>query len=111
MDLLTGVPLIELARAAGEQAGNACLDKAQRVADFDSAGASAFILRRLQAMGPQSGESLTNAAKAAGFVAHDDRAFGPVFGSLSRRGQIRCVGYCDRAKGHGTAGGRVWEAA
>lgn len=100
-----------LARAAGDEAGNACLDKAQREADFDAAGAAAFFLRRLQDLGPQRGEALTDAAKLAGFLPHDDRAFGPVFGALSRRGQIRCVGYCDRAKGHGTAGGRVWEAA
>jgi hypothetical protein len=31
-----------------------------------------------------------------------------VFGRLSRRGVIRTVGFCMRAKGHGTAGGRIW---
>lgn len=39
-----------------------------------------------------------------------DRAFGQLFRVLARRGDIRCVGYCERRKGHGTAGGRVWDA-
>ena len=84
-----------------------CAAKAVRVADWDRAGAESLILRLLQA-GPASGEKLTDLAVAYGFRPHDARAFGAVFGSLSRRGLIRCVGYCERRKGHGTAGGRIW---
>lgn len=51
-----------------------------------------------------------DAAIAHGYRPHDQRAFGSVFGTLSRRNLIRCAVYCERSKGHGTAGGRVWEA-
>lgn len=98
-------------RAEGERLGNLSTDKAERVADFDSVGAGKFILGWLHRHGNVSGEALTNAAKEHGYHPHDDRAFGSVFGSLSRKGLIRCVGFCEREKGHGTAGGRVWAAS
>jgi hypothetical protein len=44
-------------------------------------------------------------------VPHDARAFGAVIGTLARRGQIEAVGFVARAKGHGTSGGRLWQAA
>lgn len=97
-----------LARHEGERAGQACADKAARVSDFDAEGARDFVLGWLARHGQQSGEALTNAAIEHGYRPHDQRAFGPVFGSLSRKGLIRCVGYCERQKGHGTAGGRIW---
>lgn len=99
------------ARAAGEDLGERCAAKAERVAGFDSEGASKFILGELIRHGQMSGESLTNSAKQAGFRGHDDRCFGPVFQRLLKRGHIRCIGYCTRLKGHGTAGGRIWVAA
>lgn len=97
-------------RAEGERLGNLSTDKAERVADFDTVGASKFIVGWLHRHGNVSGEALTNAAKEHGYRPHDDRAFGSIFGTLSRKGLIRCVGYCERMKGHGTAGGRVWAA-
>ena len=107
-DLLADVPLMDLHRAAGEAAGAACLDKAERVAAFDSEGAAKFIVGWIERHGPQPGETLTNAAVEHGYRPHDQRAFGPVYAGLVRRGAIRCVGFCERTKGHGTAGGRVW---
>jgi hypothetical protein len=97
-------------REVGEQSARACASKAERVSDFDTAGAGRFILGWLARYGQMSGEQLVDAAQQHGHRPHDARAFGAVFGSLSRRNLIRCVGYCEREKGHGTAGGRVWEA-
>lgn len=97
-------------RAAGEVAAQRCLDKARRVADpLFAQKAEAAILNHLRVVRRASGEDLTSIAKAHGAVPHDDRAFGPVYGSLSRRKVIRVVDFCLRSKGHGTAGGRVWE--
>lgn len=96
------------AREQGEAAANACVEKAERVAQFDADGARTFVIGWLRRHGQMSGEALTDACKAHGFRPHDDRAFGAVFGVLVRRNEIRCVGSCERTKGHGTAGGRVW---
>jgi hypothetical protein len=98
----------EAAREAGSEAAARCAAKAVRVASFDTEGARQFILGWLRTHGATPGEVLTNAAKENGFRPHDDRAFGAVYGALSRQNLIRCVGSCDRVKGHGTAGGRVW---
>lgn len=96
------------ARMAGELAGEACLDKAVRSAEFDTDGAARFIVGFLARHGNTPGEVLTDEAQKHGLKPHDSRAFGPIFARLSRGGQIRCVGYCERRKGHGAAGGRVW---
>ena len=101
----------ESARAIGEYLGEKCADKAERVADFDRDGAGRFILGWLVRHGPQSGEVLTQAAIEHGFRCHDARSYGPVYAKLVKRGLIRCVGYCARARGHGTSGGRVWAVA
>lgn len=98
------------AREAGRTASEACTARAERVASFDTAGAALFILGQLRRHGQMSGEALTDAAKAHGFRPIEDRAFGSVYAGLARQGLIRCVGYCERVKGHGCAGGRVWEA-
>jgi hypothetical protein len=98
----------DAARAEGERQGDLCAAKAEKVSDFDSEGAGRFILSQLVRHGDMSGEALTDAAKSAGFRPHDDRAFGAVFQRLSRQGQIRTVAFCLRAKGRGTAGGRIW---
>ena len=96
------------ARERGDLMGHACQDKAELVADFDTEGARGFVMTWLREHGPISGEAIVNAAKAAGFVPHDDRAFGPVLGWLARKHLICCVGFCARRRGHGTAGGRLW---
>lgn len=72
--------------------------------------AAAFIVAYLRQHGPTSGELVTDAAKAAGIVPHDDRAFGSVYMRLSRAGQIVNAGYARRTKGHGTGGATIWRA-
>jgi hypothetical protein len=68
------------------------------------------IIVLLGSNGAMPGEDLVTACRMLGVVpARDDRAFGPVFAALSRAGRIRKAGHCDRAKGHATAGGIVWE--
>jgi hypothetical protein len=99
---------IDDAIAAGEHHGAHCLSKAERSDPEFSARAEAAMLAHLRAVGSCSGEDLTTIARAKGAVPHDDRAFGPVFKSMARRGLIRCVGFCLRKRGHGTAGGRIW---
>lgn len=97
-------------REVGAAAAAACVEKAER-GGFDTAGAAAFILDWLTQNGPTSGEDLTDAAIAQGFRPHDSRAFGPVYAGLVRRQRIKCVGTCERRRGHGTAGGRIWGLA
>lgn len=98
-------------RAAGERAGQRCIDRAHRTDPTFSAKAEAAILAHLKAVGRASGEELTGVARAQGAVPPDDRAFGPVYASMARRGLIRTAGFCMRAKGNGTAGGRIWALA
>ena len=99
------------ARAAGERAGNKAADKAESQAPGFCEAAEAFVLGYLQQHGPTSGEVITDAAKLAGIRPREDRAFGPVYGTLARQGRIKCAGFCIRRKGRGTAGGRVWALA
>lgn len=73
--------------------------------------AEEFVLAFLERNGETPGEFITDACKAAGIVPHDDRAFGPVYMALSRRGLIEKVASCQRRKGHGTNGGIVWRLA
>jgi len=87
------------------------LSKAQRATPDFLARAKAVVLAHLGRHGPTSGEDLTDACKAAGLRPHDDRAFGGVFMSLSKRSMPMIV--CLRADlvrrhGHGTSGGRLW---
>lgn len=98
-------------REIGDTAAISCAAKARRVSGFDTEGAANFIAGLLSGGNPLPGEALVDAAKHAGFKPHDDRAFGSVFATLSKRRVIRCAGYCERTKGHGTAGGRLWERA
>lgn len=70
--------------------------------------AKKFVLAYLDKRNSAPGEIIVDLCKQAGIVAPDDRAFGVVFAALSRAGEIRCIGYCDRKKGHSTAGGRIW---
>lgn len=96
------------AREAGNQAATACLNKAQGIDPTFAEKATAAILAHLRTTGQASGEVLTDIAIAHGARPHDQRAFGPVFQSLARKGLIRTVSFCMRTKGHGTAGGRIW---
>ncbi len=88
----------------------ACAAKAERVSEFDREGAKKFILGHLRRFGPTSGEDCTDAAKQHGYRPHDDRAFGAIYSTLVRKNLIRHHSFCERRKGHGTAGGRVWMA-
>ena len=101
---------LDFSRAVGEEAGERCADKAERVASFDREGAAKFIYGYLIRHGQQTGETLTDEAIRHGYRCHDARAYGPVYAGLVRRNKIRCVGYAARRKGNGTAGARVWEA-
>lgn len=102
---------VEHARAAGAVAGERAADKAQRLDDGFRERAKAFVLGYLAQHGASSGELMTDAAKLSGIKPPDDRAFGPVYATLARSGQIVAPGFCARRKGHGTAGGRVWRLA
>jgi aryl-alcohol dehydrogenase-like predicted oxidoreductase len=71
--------------------------------------ASAFVLAHLRRHGPTSGETLTDACKAAGIVpATSDKAFGAIFAKLARDGRIYRKGWTQRAKAHGTGGATIW---
>jgi hypothetical protein len=67
-----------------------------------------FVMVYLQHHGDTPGETITDACKQAGIVPSDDRHFGAVFISLSKRGIIHKVGTCLRRKGHATSGGNIW---
>ena len=101
---------LTLDRARGESAAEACTSKATEVAQFDSEGAARFIRGYLVRHGNTAGEILTEQAIAHGFHVHDRRAYGSVYAKLNRANLIRCVGFCMRKHGNGTAGGRVWQA-
>lgn len=99
------------ARKAGERAGNLAADKAEREATGFRERAEAFVCGYLKQHGVSSGELVTDAAKLAGIKPPDDRAFGPVYKSLARRGLIAQAGWCLRRKGNCTGGGRLWRLA
>lgn len=96
------------AAAAGHAAAAACTAKAERVAAFDTERARAAVLELLADGVARSGEQLVDHCVGLGLVPHDARAFGAVIGTLARRKKIEAVGFVARAKGHGTAGGRLW---
>lgn len=101
-------PALPVARALGAAAAQLAADRADREDPGFSARAQAFVLDYLARHGTASGEDITDACKAAGIVPADDRAFGAVYSTLSRRGLIVFAGFCARRKGHCTAGGRLW---
>lgn len=70
--------------------------------------ACSFVVAYLRSSGPTSGELISLAAKGAGIVPHDDRAFGPVYLALVRDKLIEKCGTARRVRGHGTSGGNVW---
>lgn len=76
--------------------------------------AEACMLRQLADGAHLTGEQLTDGCKAAGIVPPgdlDDRAYGPVVRRLASAKRIVQVGTTTRAKGHGSAGARVWGLA
>lgn len=95
--------------AARDEAMDQVASKAIRTAPEFYLEARAFVVRYLEANGPTAGEVLTMACRRAGIVPHDDRAFGPVYLSLLRSHTIERVGTARRERGHGTAGGNVWD--
>lgn len=91
----------------GLRASEAVTSKAVR-RGWDITGAKNYVLTVLKQVGPASGEFLTDACKAAGFVPHDDRAFGQVYYGLKKIGAIEVVGQGTRTKGRGTSGLNIW---
>ena len=102
-------PRLDHARSEGRLLGNLAKLRAEDAdASFPDV-ARAAILAHLRVVRRASGEDLTDIAKAKGATPPDDRAFGPIFASLARKKRIRSAGFALRKKGHGTAGGRIWE--
>jgi hypothetical protein len=106
LDLTT--PPAAQARAVGQAAADLAQQRAERADPTFSERAAKHILYCLAQLREASGEVLTDLCKRDGITPADDRAFGAVYAQLVRKGLIRCVGFVPRAKGHGTAGGRVW---
>lgn len=69
--------------------------------------AKEFVLGYLRDNETASGEDITDACRAAGISPHNDKAFGAVYVTLSRAGQIEKAGSCERRKGRGS-GGILW---
>lgn len=101
-------PDVATARAVGEEAGQRATAKAERRAPGFVASVEHYVLAKL-ATGPASGEDITDYVKEQGVVLEEERAMGSVFASMHRRNLIRSVGICHRRKGHGSAGGHIWE--
>jgi hypothetical protein len=102
---------IEDAIAAGQEAAQACNDKAESLG-FSTDAARAFVLAWLAEYGPTPGEAIVEAAEnthRADLRGHDQRCWGAVFGKLSRDHRIRCLrSDLPRKRGHGTSGGKLW---
>lgn len=101
-------PPLAQARQAGEIASALATNKAERESPGFRERAENAILAKLAA-GPASGEDITDYVRACGVDFADGRALGSIYSSLRRRGLIEVVGHCARRRGHGTAGGLVWE--
>jgi hypothetical protein len=102
------LPLFETVTEQRDHAMARVAQKAEHIRPTFGDDARAFVLAYLKEHGETSGEALTLACKKAGIAPHDDRAFGPVYFTLSQRGQIVKVGEVKRMRGHGTGGGIVW---
>ena len=97
--------------SAAIRARDEALERVERVtsADFRER-AERFVLAYLAAHGATPGEVLTDKGWTLGGLRPSSlKHWGPVFAKLHRRRVIHCVGYVPRMRGHGTAGGRVWE--
>lgn len=95
----------------GHEMAELCAEKAERTSEFSIDSACRFVLSFLREHGATRGELLVVRGREAGLRAHDERAWGAVFGRLSRQGDIRTVAFCERTRGHQCSGGRVWDLA
>ena len=105
------LPLDVRARTAlklGMEAGQACLDLTEQADPDFGEKAYQFVVDYVRKSRRVPGENVTLAARLAGIVPRDDRAFGPVFQRAIRAGAIRVVGSAPRVRGHGTSGGRIY---
>jgi hypothetical protein len=85
--------------------------KAEKLS-FDTSGARRFVVDYLKKYGATSSEKIVLEARDFGFQPHDERAWGGVFGVLSRNDEIVCLrADLPRRRGHGTSGGKLWRAA
>lgn len=100
-------PTLSQARSTGQAAQKLATDRAERDTPNFSERAEAAILAKLL-QGPASGEECTDYVRASGVPIKDGRELGSLYRSMRRRGLIQIVGYCDRAKGHGTGGGKLY---
>lgn len=97
------------ARRLGAEAGKNCFELAETKDKSFGKRAYEFIVDYITKQPePVPGESVTLACRRAGIAPHDDRAFGPVYAKAIKNGDIRVVGSCQRVRGHGTAGGRLY---
>lgn len=101
-------PTLAAARTAGQLGQHLATDRAERETPNFSARAEAAILAKL-ATGPATAEDITEFVQACGVPMKDGRALGSIYRSMRDRGLIRIVGVCFRKRGHGTAGGHIWE--
>lgn len=108
---MSGLPLFDTVRQQRDDAMQRVAQKAEDHRPSFSQDAETCALNYLRANGPTPGEQLTIACKNAGIVPHNDRAFGPVYARMAKRGLIVKVGECKRMRGHGTSGGNVWGLA
>lgn len=103
---------VRTARALGEDRMQRGLDVANAVDKTFSERAYTFFVSYINdqfpVVGGVPGETVTLAAKQAGIVAPDDRAFGAIFAKALRLRAIKIVGECRRVRGHGTAGGHLY---
>lgn len=104
------LPARDMARAqrAGDRAIALGADKARRIDPTFIERAQAHMLAYLGEHGISSGELLTDSCKLNGIRSSEDRHFGAVTLGLLRKGQIRIVGRCQRSKGHGSDGGKIF---
>lgn len=80
----------------------------RRSPDFSRRAAS-YMAALLTANGPMTGEQLTEAAQAAGFVVTDARAFGRAFQMLRlQHGAPILRSDMPRTRGHGTSGAKLY---
>lgn len=97
------------AAAARDDAIAAVETRAEREDSWDSHAVGEWVLAYLRRHGSCGSEHLTLAAKEAGHVPHDDRAFGAVYMRLARAGLIEKRGVQGaRSRGHAAHGGFVW---
>lgn len=86
-------------------------ERAEQEDTWDAEAVAEWVLGYLRQYGPTGSEAITLAAKRAGHVPHDDRAFGGIYSRLVRRKLIEKRGMqMQRTRGHLTHGGFVWAA-